>query len=135
MVDHILKKWPDAELSMQSSMLLHDNELIITHANQWFITMSHSFGKVSAIIYMVTGSAKNNDQGYKYLKEYQVNIPQKQGRYQTCYINHLGASRLVNICWSVAELIGNMEMEMTKSIAKTGQNKAKRKYNGLRPIL
>ncbi len=135
MIDHILKKWPEAELRVQSSMAFHDNELIITNANKWFITMSHSSGKVSAIIYMITGSVKNNNLGYQYLKEYRVNILQKQEKYRTSYIRHLGISRFVKMSWSMAELIRNMELEMAKSTAETIKNETNSQYYGLRPII
>ncbi|WP_221393770.1 hypothetical protein [Dyadobacter sp. NIV53] len=111
----ILKKWPKAKLYVYDDVTLHDGELTITHQNDWFITITTSSVKVSAIFYRITGAVKNHNQGYRYIREYLISRPEKDGRHLVSYLDQSDTPRLVKIHWTLADLIENLELEVRKS--------------------
>ncbi|WP_221392881.1 hypothetical protein [Dyadobacter sp. NIV53] len=110
-LDHILKKWPEAELYTHNSLVLHDMEVTVTLPNRWFITLTTSGHHVSAIVCRITNPVKDNKQGFEYVNEFQVSIPENDRGYVTSYTDHTDASQLVKFHWSLDDLIDNLALD------------------------
>lgn len=99
LIGHILNKWPGAELYLHSSSTMHENEISVKYADAWFITLPCNSGKVTAMLYIVTGSVETCNMGYQCLNEYQIGKMQKEGQYFVKYIDPDTGRTLGSIYW------------------------------------
>ena len=122
LLDHVFKKWPMAELYLHDADLIHDSELTIIYQNHWFITVYPSSYRVSIIVYMITGSIKEKNQGFRFIKEYRIGRLSKDGKHLTTCSYCTDSDLLVKVRWSLSDLIENLELEISQSGKARGTN-------------
>lgn len=90
---------------------MYENEITLTCADSWFITLSSVFGKTSAMICMVTKSVQTSSISYKFLQEYRIGKLSKEGKNPVRCMHQQKDSWLKNIYWSLSELVEEIEKQ------------------------
>lgn len=116
LIGHILNKWPGAERYLDSGNTIHENEISVTFADAWFISLPCNSGNVTVMLYVVTGSVKTCNMGYQCLIEYQIGKVQKKGQYFVKFIDPDTGKTLRSIYWPLSEVIEEIERQITLSL-------------------